>query len=61
WFDSATTPWQADKECALAAFSFFQKPVRCNPEFWQEGDDPDLWLEINADGEKSVIWQTEEN
>lgn len=61
WFDTEHTPWSSDRECALAAFAFFQKPVRCNPEFWQEGDDPDLWLEIAADGEKNVIWQTEEN
>lgn len=61
WFDSGNTPWESDKACALAAFAALQKPVRCNPAFWQEGDDPDLWLEINAEGEQSVIWRTEDN
>lgn len=56
WFDSPHTPWQDDQACARDAFAHFGTAVRATPGSWQEGDDPDLWWEISAAGEREVHW-----
>ncbi|MDP2228541.1 MAG: hypothetical protein Q8J78_13815 [Moraxellaceae bacterium] len=56
WFDSAHSPWADDHACAREAFAHFQTPVRATPGSWQEGDDPDLWWEISASGERELSW-----
>lgn len=56
WFDSTTTPWPDDIACAREVHAVFGKEVRATPGSWQEGDDPDLWWRINAEGEGLVQW-----
>ena len=56
WIDSKQTPWRNDIEMAREAFKHFDCPIRCSDSAWQEGDDPDVWLEITAEGEHQVKW-----
>lgn len=56
WFDSPHTPWTSDQDCAREAFARFGREVRATPGSWQEGDDPDLWWRIDADGEGLLHW-----
>jgi len=56
WFNSPSTPWDSDKACALQAFEHFQSAVRCVASGWQEGDAPDQWLNIDAQGESLINW-----
>lgn len=56
WFDSPHTPWPDDIACAREAHDFFKTEVRATPGSWEEGDDPDLWWRINANGESTVHW-----
>lgn len=57
WFDSTQTPWENDMACAREAHAHFRTEIRATPGSWQEGDDPDLWWHINAQGEGMVSWQ----
>lgn len=56
WLDSAHTPWSNDRECAREAFNALGGSVRATAGSWQEGDDPDLWWEISASGERELHW-----
>lgn len=56
-FDSDQTPWPTDLDCAREAAVYFDCEVRCNASGWQEGDDPDEWLSISAEGEKLISWK----
>ena len=56
WFDSPSLPWADDKACAQQLFADLQHPARCIKASWQEGDEPDQWLHIDADGEQVVNW-----
>jgi len=56
WFNTKYTPWENDKACAKEAFEHFQSTVRCVASSWQEGDAPDQWLSIDADGEQTIDW-----
>lgn len=57
WFDSAHTPWENDMACGREAHEFLHTEIRATPGSWQEGDDPDLWWQINQQGEGLVHWQ----
>ena len=56
WFNTKNTPWANDKACAQEAFEHFQSTVRCVVSSWQEGDAPDQWLSIDAQGESTIDW-----
>ena len=56
WFNTKSTPWASDQACAQAAFKHFQSTVRCVASSWQEGDAPDQWLSIDAEGEQTIDW-----
>ena len=56
WLDSPHTPWVDDKECAREVFVALGCPVRATAGSWHEGDDPDLWWEINQTGEHELHW-----
>lgn len=56
WFNSAHTPWADDLACAREAHRHFGREVRATPGSWHEGDDPDAWWSVAADGEKLVHW-----
>ncbi|CAM3809793.1 hypothetical protein [Parendozoicomonas haliclonae] len=58
WFDSTSTPWHCDADCARSAHKMLAGRVRCNASFWQEGaGNMDEWLEIGQDGsEKLIDW-----
>jgi len=56
WFNTKNTPWANDKSCAQHAFAHFKSAVRCVASGWQEGDAPDQWLNIDADGETTIDW-----
>lgn len=56
WFDSPHTPWRDDQACAREVFSALGKAVRATLGSWHEGEDPDLWWEIDSQGEHEVIW-----
>ncbi|MBU6949943.1 hypothetical protein [Hahella sp. HN01] len=60
WFDSSSTPWETDLDCARSAFSALNKEVRCSASGWieeEEEDAPDLWWKINQHGEKQCNWK----
>lgn len=59
WFDSARTPWANDLECAQDAVVKLGQTARCTDGGWQEGDDPDRFLEVTEDGVSTVIWRDE--
>ncbi len=56
WFKSKNTPWRDDLALARAAYKHFNVPVRCIESAWQQGDDPDQWFEISAEGEGIIHW-----
>ena len=57
WFNSAETPWPTDQACAEEVFAALHCEVRCAPGGWQEGDEPDLWWRVNAQGEGLITWR----
>lgn len=58
WFDHSELPWADDRECALVAAKHFQRNVRITAGGWENGADPDAWVEIDADGiEKEITWK----
>ena len=57
WFNSAMTPWETDVDCARDAIDCLGGTARCTDGGWQEGDDPDCFLEITPAGTSKVIWQ----
>lgn len=58
WFDSATTPWHTDLDCAREAQLHFNCEIRCIYSGWNEGDDPDEWWSINNNGEQRIQWRS---
>lgn len=56
WFNTTNTPWTNDRACAQDAFNHFQSTIRCVASSWQEGDAPDQWLNIDAQGETTIDW-----
>lgn len=59
WFNSAHTPWPTDLACAQSAATALQTAVRCSDGGWQEGDDPDQFLEVTDGTVSTVIWHDE--
>lgn len=59
WFNSAHTPWASDLACAQSAAEVMQTTVRCSDGGWQEGDDPDQFLEVTDGTVGTVIWRDE--
>lgn len=57
WFNSERTPWATDLDCARAAVAHLGGRARCTDGGWQEGDDPDRFLEVTINGVETVIWQ----
>lgn len=57
WFDSAYTPWDTDLDCAQDAVVKLGCVARCTDGGWQEGDEPDQFLEVTDDGVSTVIWR----
>lgn len=57
WFDSAQTPWPQDLDCARQAHQQLDTEIRCIASGWKEGDEPDEWWSITAQGETSMLWQ----
>lgn len=57
WFDSTNLPWHSDEQCALAAATYFKCRVRVTAGSWDQSAEPDAWLEITHDGQKtSLVW-----
>lgn len=59
WFDSDSTPWETDQDCARAIHAGLGQEVRCSVGGWSEeqsDDDPDRWLKVTAEGENEFIW-----
>jgi len=60
WFKSGDTPWQTDRDCALAAFDYLHTEIRCSSSSWTTEDDDevnDRWLRLNHEGESIVRWK----
>ncbi len=57
-FESTETPWEQDIQCAREAFTHFGKEVRCIASGWNDGDEPDEWIAVTAEGESTIIWRT---
>ena len=57
-FESDTSPWAQDINCAREAFQHFAKETRCIASGWSDGDEPDEWVAIDSEGEKNIIWRT---
>ena len=59
WFDSDSTPWATDLDCARAVAAGIQREVRCSVGGWQEEQgeaDADRWMKVTAEGEEEFIW-----
>ena len=59
WFNSSQTPWQIDLECAKAITEALDVQTRCIVDGWNEGDEPDEWWRVTAEGAEKIIWKTE--
>ena len=59
WFDSSHTPWENDLHCAQEFQKITGLICRCIKSSWAENEteDPDLWLEVNNQGQKELIWK----
>ncbi|GHC24483.1 hypothetical protein [Aidingimonas halophila] len=55
WFDSHSTPWPRDIDCAREIVERFGCEVRCSLGSWQPGDDPDRFLQLLPSGEEREI------
>ena len=60
WVQNRNTPWHDDIEMARDAYQHLSTTIRCIESAWQKGDDPDLWYELSAQGEKQITWKTTE-
>ncbi len=58
WFDSDATPWPHDLDCARQAQPQLDCEIRCIAAGWQEGDEPDEWWSVSADGEQKIQWNS---
>ncbi|WP_271272969.1 hypothetical protein [Aliamphritea hakodatensis] len=59
WFDSDSTPWEKDLDCAIIASQQMDTEIRCIAGGWNDGDDPDEWWKVATDGEATKIqWRT---
>ena len=59
WFDSDSTPWEKDLDCAVVASQQMDTEIRCIAGGWNDGDDPDEWWKVATDGEATKMqWRT---
>jgi hypothetical protein len=59
WFDSDSTPWRTDEECAQEAYNHFQVEIRCSVNGWApETDDSGGWYRFTENGKTVVNWLT---
>tara|TARA_B100000809_G_scaffold255391_1_gene293841 strand:+ start:51 stop:449 length:399 start_codon:yes stop_codon:yes gene_type:complete len=59
WFDSSSTPWQTDEECAQEAYNHFQVEIRCSVSGWtSESEDSGGWYRFTERGKTVVNWLT---
>jgi hypothetical protein len=59
WFDSSSTPWQTDEECAQEAYNHFQVETRCSVGGWTlESEDSGGWYRFTDSGKTVVNWLT---
>ena len=59
WFDSSSTPWDTDEECAQAAYNYFQVEIRCSVNGWtSESEDSGGWYRFTDSGKTIVNWLT---
>jgi hypothetical protein len=59
WFDNPTLPWENDEQCAIDAAKALQLKTRVTAGGWDQEADPDAWIEIDAQGNKTpLIWKT---
>ena len=59
WFDSSSTPWDTDEECAQAAYNYFQVEIRCSVNGWTlESEDSGGWYRFTDSGKTVVNWLT---
>jgi hypothetical protein len=57
WFDSSSTPWGTDEECAQEAYNHFQVEIRCSVNGWTpETGDSGGWYRFTEDGRTVVNW-----
>lgn len=59
WLDSPDTPWADDLACARDCHAVLGREVRCAAGGWQEGDDPDAFIRLDAEGERVISWKTD--
>jgi hypothetical protein len=59
WFDSSSTPWHTDEECAQEAYNHFQVEIRCSVSSWtSESEDSGGWYRFTESGKTVVNWLT---
>ena len=59
WFDSTSTPWQTDEECARDSYNHFQVEIRCSVSGWTpESEDSGGWYRFTESGKTVVNWLT---
>ncbi|RDE18117.1 hypothetical protein DV711_18550 [Motiliproteus coralliicola] len=57
WFDSDSTRWPQDRDCARQACQQLETEIRCIASGWNEGDEPDEWWSIKDSGEQLILWR----
>ena len=59
WFDSSSTPWQTDEDCAQEAYNHFQVEIRCSVNGWTlQSEDSGGWYRFTDSGKAVVNWLT---
>ena len=59
WFDSSSTPWETDEQCAQEAYNHFRAEIRCSASGWTpESEDAGGWYRFTESGKTVVNWFT---
>jgi hypothetical protein len=56
WFDTASSPWATDLDCARTAARDLGCEVRCSTGSWSE-EDKDLWWRVEGGMEERIRWR----
>jgi hypothetical protein len=58
WFQSGTTPWATDLDCALSAAEYFNSEIRCSTGSWSEEPDSDDWFSVLGKKHSIIHWSS---
>lgn len=58
WFNSDSTPWIKDLDCAEQAAKEMDTQIRCIASGWNTGDDPDEWWKVENGHQEKIQWRS---